>query len=310
MKKVPTGPTLPPSAVSNPGWILSGSPVDVPKPKGSDLTSGAGGSGSEGSVSPSPARRGGTGWIEAGVGGRPRRGRDRRGTMHRDGKVFAVARRSAVGTARGETRSRRRRGRGRVSGRTGTADDGGAAARGEGDARGTGGGDDARGGERDAARRCARHDARRGKSDHDGRRRRHRREFEPRRGGDGSGSGTESAPCCWRGLDRETVRDTMARRARPRATSPVSVLIFFAIPGAFPRRGACHVGVEGANGADAQRATVSANAAIRTRTRDRRVKVGEITVCQSVREWCLQKRQNLVRSRMPLQGFSGRSRSL
>ena len=154
MKKVPTGPTLPPSAVSNPGWILSGSPVDVPKPKGSDLTSGAGGSGSEGSVSPSPARRGGTGWIEAGVGGRPRRGRDRRGTMHRDGKVFAVARRSAVGTARGETRSRRRRGRGRVSGRTGTADDGGAA-RGEGDARGTGGGDDAQ-----AASATPREDAR------------------------------------------------------------------------------------------------------------------------------------------------------
>ena len=91
---MPTGPTLPPSAVSNPGMILSGSPVDVPKPKGSDLTSGAGGSGSEGSVSPSPARRGGTGRSEGGVFGRggceretgegpraSRRGEARRGAM-------------------------------------------------------------------------------------------------------------------------------------------------------------------------------------------------------------------------------------
>ena len=32
MRNVPTGPTLPPSAVSNPGWILSGSPVLLPNP--------------------------------------------------------------------------------------------------------------------------------------------------------------------------------------------------------------------------------------------------------------------------------------
>ena len=240
MKKVPTGPTLPPSAVSNPGMILSGSPVDVPKPKGSDLTSGAGGSGSEGSVSPSPARRGGTGRSEGGVfggGGRDRRGtRARRGEARRgEARGDACAEtgrfsRSAVGTARREPRSRRRRGRGRGSGRTGTADDGGAAARGEGDTRGTGGcDDDARGGGRDVARRDARHDARRGQND--GRHRGHRREFEPRRGGDGSGSGTETAPCCWCGLDHETARDAMTRRERPRATSPVPMRIF-----AFTRR--------------------------------------------------------------------------
>ena len=56
MKNVPTGPTLPPSAVSNPGWILSGSPVLVPNPKGSDFTTGFEGSSPE-SVGPSPARR-------------------------------------------------------------------------------------------------------------------------------------------------------------------------------------------------------------------------------------------------------------
>ena len=51
MKNVPTGPTLPPSAVSKPGWILSGSPVDSKPKMGSLRTSGA-----AGVSSPSPAR--------------------------------------------------------------------------------------------------------------------------------------------------------------------------------------------------------------------------------------------------------------
>jgi hypothetical protein len=47
----------PTSAVSNPGTILSGLPVEVPNPNGSDLTSGAGGAGgalASSVVSPSP----------------------------------------------------------------------------------------------------------------------------------------------------------------------------------------------------------------------------------------------------------------
>ena len=234
MKKVPTGPTLPPSAVSNPGMILSGSPVDVPKPKGSDLTWGAGVRARRVPSRPRLRDAVGRGGVRAGSsgGGARETGEGRARVEARRGEARGDAcaetgrfSRSAVGTARREPRSRRRRGRGRGSGRTGTADDGGAAARGEGDARGTSGGDDdARGGGRDVARRRARHDARRGQNV--GRHCGHRREFEPRRGGDGSGSGTESAPCCWCGLDHETARDAMTRRSRPRATSHVPTRIF------------------------------------------------------------------------------------
>eukprot|EP00982_Pelagococcus_subviridis_P008685 30862-Pelagococcus_subviridis.AAC.4 len=74
MKNVPTGPTFPPSAVSNPGSMRSGSPVDVPNPNGSDLTGGAGvgvGAGSSEEDALAGGSSAGWGWVGRGsVSGR------------------------------------------------------------------------------------------------------------------------------------------------------------------------------------------------------------------------------------------------